>query len=152
MSSDPSLCTVVVRLGYAMYCVVLWAVVGLGWARMRLRRIHRPHRPRSERNSAVPKLTAQGHSLRRAILDAVPTRLALACHDVWYEVLTRMCGRLAMYCSLFCFPVPRLEHPGDGGDGRMGVSDAGELHDSNPPPCSRLLCMTQSRQPTEGEE
>lgn len=29
----------------------------------------------------------------------------------------------------------------------MGVSDAGELHDGNPPPCSRLLCMTQSRQP-----
>lgn len=25
----------------------------------------------------------------------------------------------------------------------MGVSDAGELHDGNPPPCSRLLCMTQ---------
>lgn len=28
----------------------------------------------------------------------------------------------------------------------MGVSDAGELHDGNPPPCSRLLCMTQPQQ------
>lgn len=43
-----------------------------------------------------------------------------------------MSGRLAMYV-LFCFPVPRLQRPGDGGDSRMGVSDAGELHDGNPP-------------------
>lgn len=91
-----------------MYCAVLWAVVGLGWARMRLRRIHRPHRPRSERNSAVPKLTAQGQSLRRAI-DAVPTRMALACHDARYEVLTRVCGRLAMYCSVSQHPVSGIQ-------------------------------------------
>lgn len=34
----------------------------------------------------------------------------------------------------------------------MGVSDVGELHDGNPPPCSRLpccVCPSPSSQPVE---
>lgn len=85
---------------WAMYCAVLWAVGGLGWARMRLRRIHRPHphRPRSERNSAVPKLTAQGQSpetCNRCSSHEDGIGL-LATMSVRYEVFTRICGRLAM--------------------------------------------------------
>lgn len=34
----------------------------------------------------------------------------------------------------------------------MGVSEAGELHDGNPPRCSRLLCMTQHQQHIDGGE
>lgn len=121
---------------WAMYCAVLWAVGGLGWARMRLRRIHRP---RSERNSAVPKLTAQGQSLRRAI-DAVPTRMALACLPRCAVRGARAGVRPAGHVLqvLLCFPAPRLGRPGDGGDSRMGVSEAGEPHDGNPPRCKSV--------------
>lgn len=32
-----------------------------------------------------------------------------ACHDARYEVLTRMCGRLAMYCSVSQHPVSGIQ-------------------------------------------